>query len=75
MFECSLCEFKSNDPATVKMHLTEHALKPKENIAKKLLPNRLKKAVLEAGSFIDLYDNEGNPLYESTDSEAESDSE
>ena len=36
----------------------------------KLLPNKLKKAELEAGDFTDLYDEKGNPLYESTDSEA-----
>ena len=57
VFECSLCEFNSNDPETVKGHLTEHALKPKENTVEKLLPNKLKKAVLEAGDFTDLYDD------------------
>jgi hypothetical protein len=30
-FACSMCEFNSNDPETVKRHLTEHALKPKLN--------------------------------------------
>ena len=76
VFKCSMCDFNSNDPETVKKHLTEHALKPKpkEDITMKLLPNKLKKAVLEAGDFTDLYDEKGNPLYESTDSEA-SDSE
>ena len=73
-----MCEFNSNDPETVKRHLTEHAMqpkqKPKEDNTMKLLPNKLKKAVLEAGDFTDLYDEKGNPLYESTDSEA-SDSE
>ena len=70
MFECSMCDFNSNDLETVKSHLTEHALRPKENTIKKLLPNKLKKAVLQAGDFTDLYDEKGNPLYESTDSEA-----
>ena len=41
------------DSETVKKHLTEHALKPKpkpkEDNTMKLLPNKLKKAVLEAG--------------------------
>ena len=59
-----------NDPETVKSHLTEHALRPKENTIRKLLPNKLKKAVLQAGDFTDLYYEKGNPLYESTDSEA-----
>ena len=52
---------------TVSSHnITEHALKPKENIVKKLLPNKLKKAVLEAGDLTDLYDDKGNSRYEST---------
>ena len=71
-FSCSMFEFNSNDPETVKRHLTEHALKPKPkpktDITMKLLPNKLKKAALEAGDFTDLYDEKGNPLYESTDS-------
>ena len=44
-FGCSMCKFNSNDPETVKRHLTEHALKPKqkpkEDNTMKLLPNKL----------------------------------
>ena len=65
----------SNKESTEKEDVTQ----PKLNSKVKAISDREKKRndkkeALKSGNLLDLYDDEGNPLYDSTDSE-ESDSE
>ena len=68
-FECSQCDFKSNDDEGVKDHLTSHAMK--SYIKAKPRKTRTEMELIKkAGSFRDLYDDKGDPLYDTTDSES-----
>ena len=69
-FECSQCEFKSNDDEGVKDHLTSHAMKSYVK-AKPRKTRKEMELIKKAGSFRDLYDDEGDPLYDTTDSESD----
>ena len=69
-FECSQCEFKSNDDEGVKDHLTSHAMKSYVK-AKPRKTRKEMELIKKAGSFRDLYDDKGDPLYDTTDSESD----
>ena len=65
-FECSMCDFQSNDSQSVKNHLACHVLK--SNASKQ----ERKELILKVGNWRDLYDDDGNPMYDSTDSDSSS---
>ena len=69
-FKCSLCEFTSNDDETVKTHLINHVPKPPEKSVRTAKTKKEQELIIKAGSLLDLYDDDGNPLYDSTDSDS-----
>ena len=78
VFECMTCDFKSNKATRIKKHLRGHVLQPKEDIA--LIANKIKrktnfKLLVNSKNWRDAYDDEGNPLYSSSDSEQSEDEE
>ena len=68
--KCSLCEFTSNDDDTVKTHLINHVPKPPEKSVRTAKTKKEQELIIKAGSLLDLYDDDGNPLYDSTDSDS-----
>ena len=69
MFACTICNFESNIPNDIKNHLAEHTLSPKILSAKNAKTREEIKALLNTKDWRNAYDEHGNPLYESTDSE------
>ena len=69
-FECSLCKFKSNDEEAVKNHLIRHVPKPPEKSTKAAKTRKEQELIIQNVSLLELYDDDGNPLYDSTDSES-----
>ena len=69
-FECSLCKFKSNDEGAVKKHLIRHVPKPPQKSTRATKTRKEQELIIQTGSLLDLYDDDGNPLYDSTDSES-----
>ena len=77
IFSCSICNFESNHSEAIKNHLAEHTLSPKEDPGNLSISKRNKEAVLKSSNWRDMYDEEGNPLFDTTDDEngSEDDSE
>ena len=75
IFDCSTCHFESNNPVAIKSHLAEHVLKPKQKAKVKSKTRKYKKAMLDSKNWLDMFDDEGNPFFDSTDSDISSDSE
>ena len=73
LFECNLCSFESGHEDSIKEHLLDHVSLP-SNASKKEQRKKDKVEALKSGNLLDLYDDDGNPLYDTTDSEC-SDSE
>ena len=73
IFDCSTCKFQSNKPEAIKTHLTNHVLKPKDKIKIKSKARKYKAAMLKSKNWRDMYDCDGNPIFESSDSDTSSD--
>ena len=73
IFACYLCNFESSDTNLIKKHLARHTQSPKV-ISKKISKSQYK-SLLKSKDWRDAYDDEGNPLYDTTSSEESSDSE
>ena len=57
-----------------KNHLTEHVLQPKESVEHKHKSKKESREIItEAVNWRDLYDDDGNPLYDTTNSDSSSD--
>ena len=69
LFACTFCNFESNIPNDIKNHLAEHTLSPKIVSAKNGKTKEEIRALLNTKDWRDAYDEHGNPLYETTDSE------
>ena len=71
IFESSKCDFESNNSDDIKNHLTNHVTKKDKTKEKsREAKEAAKKAAKESGDWRDLYDNDGNPLYDSSESES-----
>ena len=68
LFECNLCSFESGHEDSIKEHLLDHVNLP-SNASEKEKRKNAKLEALKSGNLLDLYDDDGNPLYDSTDSE------
>ena len=64
-----MCDFKSNDSQGVNNHLICHVLKPKASKKER------KELILKLGNWRYLYDDDGNPMYDTSESEISSDDE
>ena len=73
VFVCSLCNFESNDTNLIRKHLAQHTQSQNE-VSKKISKSQYK-SLLKSKDWRDAYDDEGNPLYDTTSSEESSDSE
>ena len=76
-----MCDFQSGQTVAVKDHLKQHiqiTLSTSnynlDKISAKEKRRNAKKEALKTGNLLDLYDDDGNPLYDTTDDET-SDSE
>ena len=65
VFACSLCKFESNDTEIIKNHLATHVLQTKKSPKK--ITRKERDALLKTKNWRDVYDEHGNPLYETTD--------
>ena len=72
LFACNSCSFESNNPELIKNHLAEHTLTPKLVSTNIVKSKEEIKALLKTKDWHDTYDDFGNPLYETTDSEQSS---
>ena len=77
LFKCNLCDFQSGDTATVKDHLKDHinttlstTNSGVDKTSQKEKKRDAKKEALKSGNLLDLYDDDGNPLYDTTDDES-----
>ena len=68
---CCSCHFQSNNPEAVKVHLAEHVLQQKETRRVKSNVEKYKDKMLKSKNWRNMYDNHGNPLFDSTDSETD----
>ena len=75
IFDCNTCHFKSNIPEAIKSHLTAHVLKPKDKLKLKSKCKKYKEAMYKSKNWQDMYDEVGNPIFDSTDSDTSSDNE
>ena len=73
IFACSLCDFESNNTELIKKHLAQHTVSPKK--VSKQISKSENEALLKSKNWQDAYDEEGNPLYDTTASEGSSDEE
>ena len=73
IFVCNICSFESNNTEQIKNHLAKHTLSPKAKT--KPMSKSQYEALCKSKNWQDAYDDEGNPLYETTDSEDSSDNE
>ena len=62
-----MCSFESGHEDSIKEHLLDHVSLP-SNESKKEQRKNDKAEALKSGNLLDLYDD-GNPLYDTTDSE------
>lgn len=69
IFSCSLCSFESNVSKDIKDHLADHTLTTKVGSENLSISKRNKEAILKSKNWRDMYDDEGNPLFETTDEE------
>ena len=69
IFVCSICSFESNIDKDIKNHLAEHTLTPRVDSEKLAICRENKKAILKSSNWRDMYDDQGNPLFDSTDDE------
>ena len=72
IFECNTCKFKSNIPEVIKAHLAKHVLQPKDKNVIKTKTKEYKKAMLSSKNWRDMFNNEGDPIFDSTDSDESS---
>ena len=75
IFKCISCHFESNKPESIKIHLTMHVLRPKDKLKMKSKCKEYKEKMLKSKNWRDMYDHEGNPIFDSSDSEISSDDE
>ena len=75
LFSCNICNFESNNPEYMKKNLAEHTLTPKIVFTNNVKSKKEFKALLKTKDWRDAYDEFGNPLYDTTDSEQSSDEE
>ena len=75
LFVCSICNFQSNIAKDIKTHIAEHTLTPKVLSEKIAICKENKEAILKSKDWRDMYDEQGNPLFESTDDENSSEEE
>ena len=75
IFDCNTCHFKSNIPEVIKNHLAEHVIQPKDKAKVRSKTREYKKAMYKSKNWQDMYDNIGNPIFDSTDNDASSESE
>ena len=61
--------FESNNSEALKNHLAEHTLTQKEDPGNLSISKRNKEAILKSSNWPDMYDEEGNPLFDTTDDE------
>ena len=66
VFVCNMCIFESKNNEQIKNHLGKHTLSSSKYQYE---------ALCKSKNWQDAYDDEGNPLYETTDSENSSDNE
>ena len=76
IFKCNLCDFQTGDTATIKDHLKDHinttlytTNADVDKTSQKEKKRDAKKEALKSGNLLDLYDDDGNPLYDTTDDE------
>ena len=76
-FKCNLCDFQSGDTPTVKDHLKDHinttlstTIADVDKTSQKEKKIYAKKEAIKSGNLLDLYDDDGNPLYDTTDDES-----
>ena len=81
IFKCNLCGFQAGQTVPVKDHLKEHIKTSLSTTncdldiaSQKEKKQNAKIEALKSGNLLDLYDEDGNPLYETTEDES-SDSE
>ena len=74
VFECVHCKFRSIDNDKVRKHLESHALQPNIEAKRMTKTKKEKEEIIKAGSFRDLYNDYGEPLYDTEDSESSEDS-
>ena len=75
IFDCSTCHFQSNNPVAIKTHLTNHVIQPKDKLSMKSKCKKYKETMLKSKNWRDMYDDEGNPIFDSTDNDTSSDNE
>ena len=68
LFESNLCNFESGHEDSIKEQLFDHVNLPSYASEKEKRRNA-KKEAWKSGNLLDLYDDDGNPLYDRTDSE------
>ena len=73
LFSCNICNFESKDLEYIKKHLAEHTLTPKIVFTNNVKSKEECKALLKTKDWRDAYDELGDPLYDTTDSEQSSD--
>ena len=67
-----MCKFKANIPEAIKTHLTKHVLQPKDKHVIKTKTKEYKKSILSLNTWHDMFNNEGEPVLDSTDSDESS---
>ena len=73
VFICNMCNFESNNTEQSKNHLGKHTISSKAKT--KAMSKYQYEALCRFKNWHDAYDDEGNPLYETMDSEDSSDNE
>ena len=73
VFKCNLCDFQSGQTVAVKDHLKQHiqitlstSNSNLDKISAKEKRRNAKKEALKTGNLLDLYDDDGNPLNDTT---------
>ena len=69
VFECSRCSFKSNNSDDVKNHLASHVFQKNTKIKAPVKSREAEALAKKSGDWRDLFDNDGNPLDDSSQSE------
>ena len=69
IFVCNVCYFESNIAKTIKAHLADHTPTQREDSKKLAICKENKKAILISCNWRDMYDDQGNPLFDTTDDE------
>ena len=72
IFDCSSCHFQSNKPEAIKRHLKQHVLQPKDRLKMKSKCKKYKETMLKSKNWRDMYDDQDNPIFDSSDSNTSS---